>query len=161
MEMFTCIGTYDFSGYNMKRIIDNEWSHCHINSGAITYDEYVYTANSIDERQKKGVGVFFWPEAKHASQDTKVLDLDSNLDHVVLETVKVEQMPATTSLISVGREPKRKKFYECGTWFIIRPAHSSREFSVFAEERKATKYSIKHMAFVSNDFVLTQFCKMP
>ena len=99
--------------------------------------------------------MFFWPEAKHASQDTKVFELDSDHDRVVLETVKVEQMPLTTSLISVGREPKRKKFYECGTWFLIRPSHSSREFSVFAEERRTTKANIKHTAFVSNDYILT------
>ena len=105
--------------------------------------------------------MFFWPEAKHASQETKIFELDFNHDHIVLETVKVEQMPSTTSLISVGREPKRKKFYECGTWFIIRPSHSSREFSVFAEERKITKANIKHIAFVASDYVLTQFCKMP
>ena len=43
------------------------------------------------------------------------------------------QMTDTTSMIAVGREPKRKVFYECGTWFIIKPAHSSREFSVFGE----------------------------
>ena len=70
-------------------------------------------------------------------------------------------MADTTSLIAVGREPKRKIFYECGTWFLIRPAHSSREFSVFAEERRAQKADINYMAFVSNDHVLTQFKKVP
>ena len=70
-------------------------------------------------------------------------------------------MSDTTSLIAIGREPKRKIFYECGTWFLIRPAHSSREFSVFAEERRAEKEDIKYMAFVSNNHVLTQFKKVP
>ena len=70
-------------------------------------------------------------------------------------------MSDTTSLIAIGREPKRKIFYECGTWFLIRPAHSSREFSVFAEERRALKGDINYMAFVSNDHVLTQFKKVP
>ena len=70
-------------------------------------------------------------------------------------------MPDTTSLIAVGREPKRKIFYECGTWFLIRPAHSSREFSVFAEERKAASHFINFMSFVTNDHVLTQFKKIP
>ena len=70
-------------------------------------------------------------------------------------------MSDTTSLIAIGREPKRRIFYECGTWFLIRPAHSSREFSVFAEERRALKGDINYMAFVSNDHVLTQFKKVP
>ena len=64
-------------------------------------------------------------------------------------------MPATTSLIAVGREPKRKVFFECGTWFLIRPSHSSREFSVFAEERKARSHDVNWVAFVTNDHVLT------
>ena len=51
----------------MRAIINNLWSHCHIDTGAITFDEYVYAANGADERQKKGVGQFFWPEAKHIS----------------------------------------------------------------------------------------------
>ena len=93
--------------------------------------------------------------AKHVSQDATVFDLDKNVDHIALERVKVQQMPDTTSLIAVGREPKRKIFYECGTWFLIRPAHSSREFSVFAEERKAVSHDINFMAFVTNDHVLT------
>ena len=70
-------------------------------------------------------------------------------------------MTDSTSMISIGREPKRKKFYECGTWILIRPAHSSREFSVFAEERKAEDHDINHMAFVTNSHVLTQFAKVP
>ena len=70
-------------------------------------------------------------------------------------------MSDTTSLIAIGREPKRKIFYECGTWFLIRPAHSNREYSVFAEERRARKGDINYMAFVSNDHVLTQFKKVP
>ena len=59
-------------------------------------------------------------------------------------------MPETTSLIAVGREPKRKVFFECGTWFLIHPAHSSREFSVFAEERKARNLDVSWVAFVTN-----------
>ena len=47
-------------------------------------------------------------------------------------------MAFTTSMITVGREPKRKKFYECGTWFLVRPANNSREYSVIAEERRKT-----------------------
>lgn len=70
-------------------------------------------------------------------------------------------MTDSTSMISIGREPKRKKFYECGSWILIRPAHSSREFSVFAEERKAGDHDINHMAFVTNSHVLTQFAKVP
>ena len=70
-------------------------------------------------------------------------------------------MTDSTSMIAVGREPKRKVHYECGTWFLIRPAHSSREFSVFADERKSKDQDILHMAFVTNSHVLTQFTKMP
>ena len=63
----------------------------------------------------------------------------------------------TTSMIAVGKEPKRKMFFECGTWFIIRPSHSGREFSIFAEERRANNHAIKFMEFVSNDHILTRF----
>ena len=56
---------------------------------------------------------------------------------MVFERTKVSQLANTTSMIAVGREPKRKKFYECGTWFRIRPANSSREYSVIAEERRS------------------------
>ena len=66
-------------------------------------------------------------------------------------------MSDTTSMIAVGREPKRKMFFECGTWFVIRPSNSSREFSIFAEERRATNHAIKFMEFVSNDHILTRF----
>ena len=66
-EMFECIEVFDFREYDMRGIIDNAWSHCHINTGAITFDEFVYAANSTDERQKKGEGQFYWPEAKHIS----------------------------------------------------------------------------------------------
>ena len=70
-------------------------------------------------------------------------------------------MPDATTLVAVGREKKRYTHYECGTWFLIRPALSSREFSVFAEERKAGDKFIKFMAFVSNDHIMTQFNKVP
>ena len=70
-------------------------------------------------------------------------------------------MTDTTSMIAIGREPKRKVFYECGTWFIIKPAHSSREFSVFAEERRAMNHVIEYMDFISNSHILTQFKKIP
>ena len=80
---------------------------------------------------------FYWPEAKHISQDAEVFNLDALQDKISFEKVKVYQMTDTIQLIAVGREPKRKIFYECGTWFFVRPAHSSREFSIFAEERRA------------------------
>ena len=70
-------------------------------------------------------------------------------------------MPDATTLVAIGREKKRYTHYECGTWFLIRPALSSREFSVFAEERKADEKYIKFMAFVSNDHIMTQFNKVP
>ena len=63
-------------------------------------------------------------------------------------------MPDTTSFVAVGREAKRKIVFECGTWFIIRPSHSSREFSIFAEERRASDHSIKLMCFATNHHVL-------
>ena len=72
-------------------------------------------------------------------------------------------MSDTTSLIAVGREPKRKIFYECGVWFLIRPAHSSREFSIFAEERRYSTigssqgHIVEFMEFASNNSFLTQF----
>ena len=53
-------------------------------------------------------------------------------------------------MIAVGREPKRKKHYECGTWFRIRPANSCREYSVVAEERRSKSYDIHFMAFCTN-----------
>ena len=65
-----------------------------------------------------------------------------NRRRIALERVKVAGMTDTTSLIAVGREPKRKIFYECGTYFIIKPAHSSRECSLFAEERKTSSRPI-------------------
>ena len=70
-------------------------------------------------------------------------------------------MPDASTLVAIGREAKRYIHYECGTWFLIRPALSSREFSVFAEERKADDKFIKFMAFVSNDHILTQFDRVP
>ena len=80
--------------------------------------------------------------------------MDSKPNRIALERVKSKQMSDTTSLIAVGREPKRKIFYECGVWFIIRPAHSSREFSIFAEERRASDSNISMMTFVTNHHVL-------
>ena len=44
--MFSCINTFDFTGYDMRDIIQNSWSHCHIQSGAITFDEFVYKENN-------------------------------------------------------------------------------------------------------------------
>ena len=70
-------------------------------------------------------------------------------------------MTDTIQMIAVGREPKRKIFYECGTWFFIRPAHNSREFSIFAEERRAMQHVIQYMEFISNDHIITQFSKIP
>ena len=52
-EMFDCIGMYDYSGYDMRAIIDNYWSRCHITTGAITFDEYVYEPNSSDNKMFK------------------------------------------------------------------------------------------------------------
>ena len=66
-EMFECVEVFDFQEYDMRAIINNAWSHCHINTGAITFDEFVYAANSTDERQKKGERQFYWTEAKHIS----------------------------------------------------------------------------------------------
>jgi hypothetical protein len=54
--MFDCIGVFDFTGYDMRGIVDNFWSHCHMSTGAITFDEYVYSANSNIEGEKKGDG---------------------------------------------------------------------------------------------------------
>lgn len=64
-------------------------------------------------------------------------------------------------MIAVGREPKRKRFYDCGSWFIIRPANSCREYTLFAEERRANADYINYMSFVTNDHVLTQFSRIP
>ena len=55
-RMFDCIGVFDFTGYDMRGIVDNFWSHCHMSTGAITFDEYVYSANSNIEGEKKGDG---------------------------------------------------------------------------------------------------------
>ena len=51
-QMFTCIGVYDFSGYDMTRIVGNFWSHCHVTAGTITYDELVYAANGKDKKKR-------------------------------------------------------------------------------------------------------------
>ena len=64
-------------------------------------------------------------------------------------------------MIAVGREPKRRRHYECGTWFILKPSIISREFSLFAEERRAKNHFIYPMTFVTNDHILTQFNKIP
>ena len=70
-------------------------------------------------------------------------------------------MAGSTSMIAIGREPKRKKFYECGIWFLIRPANSSREYSVIAEERRTQDMDVHYVAFVTNEHTLTQFRKLP
>ena len=57
-------------------------------------------------------------------------------------------------MIVIGREPKRKKSYECGTWFRIRPANSYREYSVIAEERRSTDLDINFMSFATNQHTL-------
>ena len=46
---FKIIGQYDYTEYDMQAICRNFWSHCHISKRAITFDEYVYEANSPDE----------------------------------------------------------------------------------------------------------------
>ena len=81
--------------------------------------------------------------------------MDTKRDRIALERVKVKQIDNSTSFIAVGREPKRKNFYDCGTWFIIRPANNSREYAVFAEEREAKAVPIGHMDFVTNEHILT------
>ena len=79
---------------------------------------------------------FYWPESKHISQDATVYEFDAKFDRHVYERVKVEQMTDTISFVAIARESKRKIYYECGTWFVVRPAHNSREFAIFAEERR-------------------------
>ena len=64
-------------------------------------------------------------------------------------------------MLAVGRELKRRKFYECATWFRIRPAHSSREYQAIAEERMTKDRDVTYMAFVSNEHILTQFRNLP
>jgi hypothetical protein len=145
----------------MRAIIENPWSRCHIAPGAVTFDEYVYEPNSSDNKQPRGQGCFYWPEAKHISEDARVYDLDTNRGRIAFERVKVQQLTDTTSMIAIGREPKRKIFYECGTWFLIRPAHGSREFSLYAEERRARDHKVSLMAFATNSHLLTQFRKIP
>ena len=66
--LFECIGLYDYSGYDMRAIIDNHWSRCHITTGAITFDEYIFEPISSDKKMFKNEGCFFWPEAKHISE---------------------------------------------------------------------------------------------
>ena len=46
---FNLIGEYDYTGYDMRAIANNFWSRCHMTKGAITYDEYLYQANSANE----------------------------------------------------------------------------------------------------------------
>ena len=46
---FKIIGQYDYTEYDMQAICRNFWSHSHISKRAITFDEYVYEANSPDE----------------------------------------------------------------------------------------------------------------
>ena len=84
-----------------------------------------------------------------------VYDLDSKRDRIALERIKVKQIDNSTSLIAVGKELNRKLHYECGTWFIIRPANNSREYSIFAAEREAKNCLIKHMDFATNQHILT------
>ena len=38
-KTFDCIGTYDFTGYNLQT---NPWSTSHLDKGSITIDENVY-----------------------------------------------------------------------------------------------------------------------
>ena len=106
---------------------------------------------------------FYWPESKHISQDSEVFELDGATERHAYERVKVEQMTDTISFVAVAREAKRRRFYECGTWFVIRPAHDSREFSIFAEERRYSTagspqgHIVDFMEFASNNSFLTQF----
>jgi hypothetical protein len=66
-------------------------------------------------------------------------------------------MTDTTSMIAVGKEPKRRVHFECGTWFIIKPSLSNREFSIFAEERRSKNHAIEFMEFASNDHIIARF----
>ena len=158
---FNLIGQYDYTEYDMRGIASNYWSRCHITKGAITYDEYVYQVNSSYELENKGIMSFYWPESKHISQDAEVFELDGATERHAYERVKVEQMTDTISFVAVAREAKRRQFYECGTWFVIRPAHNSREFSIFAEERRYSTvgssqgHIVELMEFSSNNSFLT------
>ena len=42
---FQCISKYDFTGYDMSGLIENNWSSCHLMPRTVTYDEFVYEAN--------------------------------------------------------------------------------------------------------------------
>ena len=88
-ERFHCIETYDFTGYDMSGLINN-WSQCQLTPRTITFDEFVYEANSEDQKIKKGNNCFYWAEAKHITEKTQVFDLDKNTDRVVFERTKVQ-----------------------------------------------------------------------
>ena len=62
-----------------------------------------------------------------------------------------------TSLIAVGRESKRNKFFECGIWFLIQPALSSKKTNIFASEKQLNNSNISFLDFASNDHILAQF----
>ena len=64
-------------------------------------------------------------------------------------------------MIAVVRDLKRKHHYECGTYFLVRPALSSRSSSLFAEENRSIDNVIKFIEFISSDHILTQFSKIP
>ena len=57
--------------------------------GTITYDEFVFQANNELQNDKKGQNCFYWPEAKHISQNATHWNLDSRRDVVVFERTKV------------------------------------------------------------------------
>ena len=118
--------------------------------GTITFDEFVFQANTDYQTVRKGQDCFYWVEGKHITQNAVHFDLDSRRDFVVFERTKVSQLSSTTSMIAVGRERKRKQHYECATWFRIRPANSSREYSFIAEERRSKEQEVNYMAFCTN-----------
>ena len=159
-KLFVQTHVYDYTGYDMRALILNGWSQCHMNPGAITSDEFIFRANNDFDTEQKGKGCFYWPVAKHQSQLTTLYSVDDKHDLIALERVKVQQVTDSTTMIAVGRELKRKLFYECGNWFILRPGPSHREYSVFAEERRAANECINLMSFVTNNHMLTQFNKI-
>ena len=45
-DKYECTRTFDYKGYNLKEVIANDWSPCHISSQSVTYNDIVFKANS-------------------------------------------------------------------------------------------------------------------
>ena len=63
------------------------------------------------------------------------------------------------SMLTIGREMRRKKYFECGVWFQISPTPSSREYSVTAHDSQSKDVICAN--FITNQHLLVQFSRIP